>query len=124
MNTAKFLASSADSDYWNSSVHCSYYSLLQMMVHLLIDVRKPPLDIEALTKNTDSHINIRDSLGMEIGSRSERERFFDGFDWLKRMRVMADYKVEQIPQDKCLEVRMKAYELRKKAESYFTNGKQ
>lgn len=123
MNAAKLLAESRDSDLWNSSIHCSYYSLLQMMIHLLIDVKQPPLKIEDLTKYPDSHVYIRDTLGMEIGNGGERESFFDGFDWLKRMRVKADYKVEQIPQDKCLEVRTKADTLRKRAESYFTNGK-
>lgn len=119
MKTASMLASSKNPDYWTSSVHCSYYSLLQMMIHLLVDVKNPPLSIEDLIKKGDSHMRIRDAVIMEIGSKTERTSFMTGFDLVKRMRVKADYTPEQFRQEECLEIKEKSESLRNKAIKYF-----
>lgn len=119
MKTATMLSSSKNPDYWTSSVHCSYYSLLQMMIHLLVDVKNPPLKLEDLIKKGDSHLRIRDAVIMEIDSKTERASFMTGFDLIKRMRVRADYTPEQIPQDECLDIKEKSEILRNKAKKYF-----
>ncbi|MDE6468214.1 MAG: hypothetical protein K2L28_04875 [Muribaculaceae bacterium] len=118
MTVATTLASSPNEDLWNSSVHCSYYSLLQMMIHLLTDVKHKPVNIADLTKNSNSHIVIRDAVATEIGSSSERLSFLTGFDYLKRMRVHADYTTQQFSQPECLDIRDKAQSLRNRVNSY------
>ena len=86
MTAATTLASSPNEDLWNSSVHCSYYSLLQMMIHVLTDIKHKSVNVADLTKNSNSHIVIRDAVATEIGSSSERLSFLTGFDYLKRMK--------------------------------------
>lgn len=119
MIAATTLASSNDSDCWNSSVHCSYYSLLQMMLHLLVDIKNPPLSMDDLIAKGDSHVRIKEAVVLEIGSSKERISFITGFDMIKRMRVKADYTAEQFTQERCLEIKEKSESLRNKAKSYF-----
>lgn len=119
MKTATKLASSKNPDYWTSSVHCSYYSVLQMMIHLLTEVKHPPMSMEDLIKKGDSHMRIRDGVIMEISSNIERASFMTGFDLIKRMRVKADYTKEQFKQEECLEIKEKSENLRNKAVKYF-----
>ena len=126
MKAASVLASSRSNECWNSSVHCSYYSLLQMMIHLLIDVKSPPLDLNDLLKKShgDTHNRIKEAILMEIESKNEMASFSSGFDFIRRMRVNADYRLEHFKQDTCLEIKQKSDSLRNKAESYFRkNGR-
>ena len=122
MQSAIFLSVSKNEDYWNYSIHCSYYAVLQMMMHLLMDVKKPPLDISTLTEGADSHNKIKDKFLLEINSPKERANFFNGFDYLKSMRVKADYKLQLFSQETCLDIMEKAEILRKKAQTFFKHG--
>lgn len=124
MKAASVLASSKSDECWNSSVHCSYYSLLQMMIHLLIDVKNPPLSLDNLLKKShgDSHNRIKDAILMEIESQNEMVSFSSGFDFMRRMRVKADYRPEHFNQETCLEIKQKSESLRNKVESYFRNN--
>lgn len=119
MKSALKLASSKDSSFWNSSIHCSYYSLLQMMIHLLTHVKNPPVLMDDLVNKGDTHMRIRDALLLEIKSPTERSSFMRGFDALKKMRVRADYSSEQFDQTECLDFKQRAEALRNKARSYF-----
>ncbi len=119
LKTASRLAASKDPSYWNASIHCSYYALLQFMIHLLVDVKLPPTAMEDIINKGDTHMRIRDAIVLEIGSRAERVSFMTGFDMLKRMRVKADYTAEQFSQETCLELKEKSESLRNKAKSYF-----
>ena len=123
MKSATLLASSKDKECWNSSIHCSYYSLLQMMIHLLVDIKNPPLSMDDILNKAkgDTHNRIKDAVLMEIKTKTEMARFASGFDFIRRMRVTADYKAELFEQVKCLEIKDKSDSLRMKAISYFRN---
>lgn len=123
IRTAYFLASSKDEELWNSSIHCSYYSLLQRMLHLLTEVRNPPVDFTSTINSAGSHNEIKDRISFEIKTNAERASFNDGFEWLKKARIQADYKAKLFSQDQCLEIKQKAEALNKKVESYFKDEK-
>ncbi|MBD5233762.1 MAG: hypothetical protein HDS65_06220 [Bacteroidales bacterium] len=124
MIAACTLASSRDEDNWDSSIHCSYYSVLQMIIHFLTEVKNPALNIKELTRGGDSHQKIADAFATEINTDSDRASFYFGFELLKRARVKADYTAEHFNQAYCLEIKEKADVLRNKTKSYFENGKQ
>lgn len=119
MKAATTLVSSKNQGCWNSSIHCSYYSLLQMMMYMLVDVKRPPCSMENIVNKGDTHMRIKEAVVLEICSPKERVSFITGFDMLKRMRVKADYTTEQFSQEMCLELKEKSESLRNKVVSYF-----
>ncbi len=101
-------------DFPSSSVHCSYYSNIQLMLHILqSDFKKTETTIENESKigskeNKGFHNWIKTFFLTEIKNREhnlpEEDKLARDFSnmhgKLKRLRIQADYKNKIIPKTK------------------------
>jgi len=109
-STNKLIAESL----YNTSVHCSYYSCIQMALHIINNkIGMSIADIDAGTNSKGSHNWVIGIITQSLQSSKRREarKFNDSIQELKRQRVIADYKEEQILHLKAQELRQLSYEL-------------
>jgi len=83
------------------SVHCSYYSCLQLMKFIIKDfigISYVDLEIEIRQKNTNTHKLIIEKISDELykNSRTEYTYFNRKIKDLKKFRVSSDYENVQI----------------------------
>lgn len=89
---------------YSQSVHCFYYSVLQMMKHCLAHCKVNPLDYSAQDEkaklnNKSSHEWLVSEIKPRFSNRKMREGFDEDFALLKKERVAADYSPRQFSQD-------------------------
>ena len=112
--TGKMLAENNDDKFWNSSVHCFYYSVLQYMKHLLNShIAKPLPYSNQNTSGGSSHDFILDQIKNRLTHTTAKFQsdFTQKFRCLRQLRVEADYSDKQFTQAECLDCRDKATEL-------------
>ena len=92
---AKLLVSNK---FYNTSIHCAYYSCYQMMKHILLNVLMCPNELPNNNEN-DSHNKLINFFEKEISSK---HRFFaKNIRELKKLRRIADYEEEEITLPLC-----------------------
>lgn len=78
--------------YYNSSIHCFYYSCIQMTNHFFISKLKlTDSDIRDMFKTEASHNKTLELIIENIG-KSKRRIITNNFNDLKQKRVQADYR--------------------------------
>lgn len=92
---------------FNSSVHCSYYSSVQLMIHLLLnkfDFTQDKLEITAKSENKGSHVFAKNYLYLkmkDLNIRFKALEFQRLVGELKNKREQADYHEVEISSDFC-----------------------
>ncbi len=89
----------------SSSVHCSYYSCLQLMKHIVQDfcgISYENQDIEIRNTRSASHEYLKVKIESEIArvDISKKRWFKNTFGDLKQFRVEADYHDIEVNSDK------------------------
>ena len=92
-----------DSKNFNSSVHCSYYSTIQLMIYILMD--KFGWDQENINREWDKSpksfhvwifkLTVKELRVLRI-KPNHLENLMNNFQYLKEYRIDADYKEEII----------------------------
>lgn len=103
--------------YFDHSIHCFYYSTLQLMKHKLANLAKEPISYkEQLQKsqNSSSHQYLLETIILKFSSGKTANKFQDAFKALKKFRLLADYGEKPMKIDDCVESK----ELNIKANSY------
>lgn len=101
-----------DEECYCSSVHCSYYSCLQRVKHLL-ETRYGITDSTISIKKGErgSHDYMRATLSERIANPEYHTMFESYFNDLKTLRVKADYSNDDIIPDQAKKAHEKANEL-------------
>lgn len=119
LKAAQRLVEARETYGYNSSIHCSYYALLQYMKYKLATSKKNPLLYEKQDKKDESS---HDYLLMEIKNRInnpiKERKFSEIFKNLKSLRVLADYGQTDITEDESLECKEQAESAIKKLNQY------
>ena len=103
--------------YLDQSVHCFYYSLIQLMKYKLANLHSNSISYEKQDEDSNgdsSHNWLINQIYLKFDSRKLGNNFQDVCINLKRLRKKADYGSEQITLDECLNSK----DLRDKAVSY------
>lgn len=80
-----------DNKKFTSSVHCSYYAVLQIMKYALNEKCHISYEKQNEPKDKDSHIYIRDEILYQLRSIQTKESIKRSFDAAKALRRKADY---------------------------------
>lgn len=94
-----------ENKYFNSSVHCSYYSSVQIMIHVLLNkynFTQERLEESAKSERKGSHVFAKNFLHTkmkEMGIRFDAVEFHRLIGSLKNKREKADYQEEVIEED-------------------------
>jgi hypothetical protein len=120
---AQMIINARDEDWCFVSVHCSYYSVLQMMKYLLAHVKQNPISYEEQelhSANGSSHENILLEILKRMGQNRQIERtFLQTFNFLRNQRKAADYTSKLFKVEDCADIKQKADGLLSNLESYF-----
>lgn len=96
-------------NFYNQSVVCYYYSVLQRMMYLLAEtaVERIPYGEQA-PMGEDKHSWLSERIKERISSPRYRIQFVEAFDKLRELRHAADYEQKNFTKEECLGVRMLA----------------
>ena len=103
--------------YYDQSVHCFYFSIIQLMKYKLANLKNNAVDYadqDNRSTGGSSHDWLMTQMFYSFSNRKDGNHFQDVFLQMKRLRKLADYGCEHISLDQCLDCR----ELREKAENY------
>ncbi|MEI6816028.1 MAG: hypothetical protein WCL14_05415 [Bacteroidota bacterium] len=82
--------------FYASSIHCSYYSCIQLMLHIMLykfKLTQDEIDSNADEKGEGSHVYLINFFTTEIDKVNANSRNFNtNITTLKRARRKADYK--------------------------------
>ena len=112
-----------NNNHYASSVHCSYYSSVQIMLHILLNkfnFTPEKLEAESKMKFTGSHVFAKNFLLNKMKEKNERFKARDFNNYigeLKNKREKADYQEEIIN----TELSQEALEQSKKINAILTN---
>lgn len=100
---------------YTQSIHCFYYSVLQMMMHRLSVCSDRPLDLnqqkeKARIFNTSTHDWLFSEIRNKL-NRSGRVIFSETFRNLKTCRIEADYGERSFDQEESVECKENAEKL-------------
>lgn len=99
---------------YNSSIHCSYYALLQYMKYKLTTSSNPLGYDKQVKKGCSSHIFILQEIKERIKDSSKKQMFAKVFLKLKKQRVLADYEQQNFTEKEsssCKEQAKKAMDM-------------
>lgn len=85
-----------DSRKFTSSVHCSYYAILQIMKYALSEKCNISYEKQNEKREQDSHLYIRDEILFQLRNISVRASIKRKFDVAKALRRKADYLEDKI----------------------------
>lgn len=122
--TAKVAQDLINKGYYTSSVHSSYYSVLQMMKFLLANVKKNPVPYEKQAEKHD--VGMHEYILREIEQKlaippHQLKKFKEEFRDLKNARVRADYSNVLFSQEESAEWKSSADGLISKLNNYFNS---
>lgn len=107
---------------YTSSVHCSYYAVLQYMKYILHATTNSPIPYQSQDdKNVSSHEYLLTETKNRINKPKDAKSFAEEFRFLKGERVRADYNLEKFTDVESLDCRQKADSLISKLKTYFGN---
>lgn len=108
--------------HFTSSIHCSYYAVLQYMKYMLAHTTNNPIDYEDQNRDgSDTHKFILQEIKNRIPNPHNATSFADGFRDLKKARVNADYMAEDFNDIESLDYKQKADGLITNLKTYFGN---
>lgn len=94
---------------YNSSIHCSYYAVLQYMKYMLANTRNTPLSYEQQDiSSQSSHEYLLTEITNRFDSYNERRNFTHLFRLLKKNRVEADYTTKDFSEFESLKCKENA----------------
>jgi len=99
-----------DNGHFNSSIHCFYYSCIQITNHFFqVKLNLSDSDLRDLFKTEHSHNKTLQLIIDNIG-KSKRRAIKNNFDDLKQKRVQADYRQFYLSEDDSIECKKLAEE--------------
>ena len=121
LEAAKRLVEMRETCGYNSSVHCSYYAVLQYMKYKLANCEENPLpyDKQNDKKNGSSHEFILNEIKQRINNPYKAKGFMEKVRNLKKYRVEADYTQRDFTEEESLECKEQAEQAIKKLNQYF-----
>lgn len=104
LEAARRLVETRESYGYNSSIHCSYYAVLQYMKYALAKCKINPLSYEKQSerKNGSSHEFILNEVKNRIDNIRNAKKFTETIRNLKRLRVEADYTQRNFSEEESL----------------------
>lgn len=122
LSAAQKLIDTRETFGYNSSIHCSYYAVLQYMKYMLANTNRRPLTYEEQNaKIKNSHEFILEEIANRINLQTNRRDFTQQVRTLKKLRVAADYTERDFTEDESLDVKEKADNVISKLKQYFGN---
>lgn len=104
LKAAQRLVDAHETYGYNSSVHCSYYAILQYMKYILANTSKSPIPYSSQnTKGQSSHIYILNEVLNRIDNLKSKRIIRDNVKWLKSERKEADYTQKTFDQEESLD---------------------
>lgn len=103
---------------YNTSVHCSYYSCVQLMYHTLekyLNMDQTEIKKES-NESQSSHvwlINKVTQLLKQLTSKKDARNFSDSVHKLRKCRVSADYDKEFVVERDAVDLRQLSYDISK-----------
>lgn len=93
-------------NFYNQSVVCYYYSVLQKMMYILAETvaERIPYSAQA-PMGEDKHSWLCERIKDRISSQRYRSQFAEAFDQLRDFRKAADYEQTNFTKDECLNVK-------------------
>lgn len=109
--------------HYNSSVHCFYYSCFQLIIDLLREeYRYTDEQINSGTNNSSSHNNVINQLKCCLTNSKFDYKFFTDLEKIKKARMKADYKEQEIGGKEAEKTKDRATEFRKELNKIYENG--
>lgn len=122
LSAAQKLIETREAFGYNSSIHCSYYAVLQYMKYMLANTDRSPLTYEEQkVTNKGSHEFILEEIASRINSQTNRRAFTQQVRALKKLRVDADYTERNFTENESLEAKEQADSAISKLKQYFGN---
>lgn len=112
-----------DAEQYTTSIHCSYYAVLEYMKYMLAKMEIKPINYENQNSNigADTHTFILDEIKNRIKNPKNARNFVEGVRLLKRERVQADYELRQFSDVESLDCIQNASGLIMNLKTYFGN---
>lgn len=93
-------------NFYNQSVVCYYYSVLQWMMYILAErVAVPVSYANQAPMGEDKHNWLCQEIKDRISSPNYRSQFSEAFEKLRGCRHEADYEARRFTKEECVEVR-------------------
>jgi uncharacterized protein (UPF0332 family) len=112
-----------EKDYPNSSVHCSYYSCLQLMTYILVvkfGETINTLSYKSKEESKGSHEVVINLLGNHLKTMNVGMRTFNNdVNQLKFLRVEVDYKDKSVSKEEGRKIRESAQSVRENLKKIF-----
>lgn len=108
-----------DKRRFTSSVHCSYYSVFQLMKYILHHKFSYDYNDQNCNSGQDSHDAILTKIMQSCTRETFRRDFRDYFNHVKRERKRADYEISMFSDIESIKVRDNAVSLISKLKSEF-----
>lgn len=122
LTSAQRLIDTRETFGYNSSIHCSYYAVLQYMKYMLANTDRSPLTYqEQMVTNKGSHEYILEEIANRINSPTNKRTFTQQVRVLKKLRLDADYTERDFSEDESLDAKEKADNAISKLKQYFGN---
>lgn len=82
-----------DLEMYNSSIHCSYYSVFLYMKYILANTANRPVSYEAQKEQgkTESHKFVIREIRNRVAGEKQEKDIRQLFDYIKAERINADY---------------------------------
>lgn len=91
-----------DNRKFTSSVHCSYYAILQMMKYALSEKCKISYEKQNEKREQDSHLYIRNEILYQLSDPTAKALIKRKFDAARTLRRKADYLEDKIEDEDSL----------------------
>lgn len=119
LKAAQRLVDAHETYGYNSSIHCSYYALLQYMKYKLATYSNNPLEYkEQAKKGSSSHDFILQEIEVRINNPVNERTFSRVFYRLNRQRILADYRQKDFTEKESRKCKKDAEEAIKKLNHY------
>ncbi len=108
---------------YNTSVHCSYYSCIQLILFVVnskLGITPEEIDTETKTKGSHNWLIGQVIKALPSTERRKARKLNDDIQELKRQRVIADYSNEQIVENKAKELRQLSFDINKYIKTSFS----
>lgn len=94
--------------YYSQSVHCFYFSLIQLMKFKLASLKTNAISYSEQSeksKNESSHRWLSEQIYLNFANKKNGNNFLDVFNRLKSYRVVSDYGERHLTQEECADCR-------------------
>ena len=120
LEAAQSLINTRETYGYNSSVHCSYYTVLQYMKYILAKTDRRPLAYnEQNSSSQSSHDFVIEEIVNRIKKSTDGRDFAQQVRRLKKQRVDADYTDRNFTEDESLGCKENAVGAISKLKRYF-----